>query len=219
MTHTDSSDNTHIMIETQALSAWLDSKLDSTVAPLLVFVGSLDSFLSAHIPGSVHIAPSELVCGIAPAAGKIADEDDLSALFSRIGLHSDSIVIAYDDEGGGWAGRLIWTLDVIGHRHYRFLNGGINAWIADGLPTASGTTNNATQTEFHAHIDRQQIATSTSIIEQLQHPDFRIWDARSAAEHSGEKALAARGGRIPGAANLDWNLSCQKCARKAAGVP
>src|SRR5690606_24304401 len=34
--------------------------------------------------------------------------------------------------------------------------------------------------------------------------DQVIWDARSPAEHRGDKVLAARGGHIPGAINFEW---------------
>ena len=34
--------------------------------------------------------------------------------------------------------------------------------------------------------------------------DLAIWDARSPAEFSGEKLLAARGGHVPGAVNFEW---------------
>ena len=47
-------------------------------------------------------------------------------------------IIAFDDEGGGWAGRLCWTLDVIGHYDWAYLDGGLHAWHAAGLPLAQG---------------------------------------------------------------------------------
>ena len=176
---------------------------------LLVFIGSEEAFRDAHIPGSQHIRPSELVCGIAPAAGKIADADDLAFLFSRIGLNDNSIVIAYDDEGGGWAGRLIWTLDVIGHTHYHYLDGGLVAWLGEKRKTENGPTDNelkksAEQSHFDIEINSALIVTADNIIESLNDDDFIVWDARSPQEYSGEKTLAVRGGHIPGAANINW---------------
>ena len=176
---------------------------------LLVFIGSEEAFRDAHIPGSQHIRPSELVCGIAPAAGKIADADDLAFLFSRIGLNDNSIVIAYDDEGGGWAGRLIWTLDVIGHTHYHYLDGGLVAWLGEKRKTENGPTDNelkksAEPSHFDIEINSALIVTADNIIESLNDDDFIVWDARSPQEYSGEKVLAARGGHIPGAANINW---------------
>lgn len=170
---------------------------------LPVFVGSEAAFLDGHIAGSAHIAPAELVCGIAPAVGKIPDEETLSELFPRIGLTEDTLVIAYDDEGGGWAGRLIWTLDVIGHRHYHYLDGGIIAWKADGKPCTNEVTARPAS-NFTAVINHDKLITVAEITNHLNTANFAIWDARSPEEHSGEKVLAARGGKIPGAVNLDW---------------
>ena len=176
---------------------------------LLVFIGSEEAFREAHIPGSQHIKPSELVCGVAPAAGKIADTDDLAFLFSRIGLNDDSIVIAYDDEGGGWAGRLIWTLDVIGHHHYHYIDGGLVAWLGEGRETESGFSKknlkDATeQPSVQINIDSALIVSAEKIIESLSNDEFIVWDARSPQEYNGEKILAARGGHIPGAENINW---------------
>lgn len=192
---------TEILLPTEQVAALLS---DPNILP--VFIGSEDAFKQAHIPGSVHIHPAELVCGVAPATGKLPDTDDLSLSFSRIGLSDNRIVIAYDDEGGGWAGRLIWTLDVIGHKQYHYLDGGIIAWQAEQQPIAVGAnadTNN-TPISYQITVDPQHMVTVENIIQSLDEDNFIVWDARSAQEYAGEKVLAARGGHIPGAANLDW---------------
>ncbi len=168
-----------------------------------IFVGSHEAFRAGHIEGSAHLTPAALVCGQPPAAGKIADADNLAHALGEIGLQPEDTVVAYDDEGGGWAGRLIWTLDVIGHRNYRLLDGGIIAWQAAGLPTVNQSAPRPAS-HYAVTIDPKQIVTAESIMARLGDPDFAIWDARSAAEHSGERAVAARGGRIPGARNIDW---------------
>ena len=187
----------------------LDTLLNQTNI-LLVFIGSEEAFREAHIPGSQHIKPSELVCGVAPAAGKIADADDLAFLFSRIGLNENSIVIAYDDEGGGWAGRFIWTLDIIGHNNYHYLDGGLTAWLGEKRETENGFSKNNLsdgngQPSVEININSALIVSAESIIESLNNDDdFIVWDARSPQEYNGEKVLAARGGHIPGAANINW---------------
>ncbi len=181
----------------------LDALIEQTPV-LLVFVGSEEAYRKAHIAGSHLIRPAELVCGNAPAVGKLPDADDLSLLFSRIGLNDNSIVIAYDDEGGGWAGRLIWTLDIIGHPHYHYLDGGMTAWLDEQRPSDTGLKENDESSSYVAHINQDLTVTAKDIIESLDDNNFIIWDARSAQEYSGEKTLAARGGHIPGASNIDW---------------
>ncbi|MDO6804697.1 rhodanese-like domain-containing protein, partial [Wenyingzhuangia sp. 1_MG-2023] len=105
---------------------------------LIIDQSKLDSYLQHHIPGAVHLDFKRLQLGIAPTPGALPSLPQLSEVFSALGLTPDTHVIAYDDEGGGWAGRLIWVLDMIGHRHYSYLNGGIKAWLQDGLPTEAG---------------------------------------------------------------------------------
>ncbi|GAB3383004.1 rhodanese-like domain-containing protein [Spongiibacter taiwanensis] len=170
---------------------------------LIVDVCSQDNFLRHHIPGAVHINPSELQRGEKPAVGKLPEKAALESLFSRIGLTPDSHVVCYDDEGGGWAGRLIWTLDAIDHQLYSYVDGGLHAWLAEGHPVESGE-HQASPTRVSVEINTTPIAEIEDFIHLLDNAQLAIWDARSPQEYSGEKVVAARGGHIPGAVNLDW---------------
>ncbi|MEX1670059.1 sulfurtransferase [Zhongshania guokunii] len=170
---------------------------------LILDTSSADNYAKHHVPGAVHIAPAELQCGIKPAVGKLPSVEQLQALFSRVGLTPDKHVIAYDDEGGGWAGRLIWTLDVIGHRNYSYLNGGLQAWLNGGHPSEE-VANLPPPSEVEIILDSAPIAEIEDFISLLDNGQLAIWDARSPEEYRGEKVLAQRGGHIPGAINLDW---------------
>lgn len=170
---------------------------------LLVTVCGPQVYLAHHVPGSLLIQPGELVSGIEPATGKLPPAERLSELFSRVGLTADRHVVAIDDEGGGWAGRLIWTLDVLGHTRYSFLNGGVLAWAGAGLPLESGNREGKAR-PFEARIDRSPIADMQQVLEQLDDPESIVWDARSAEEYAGVRVTARRNGHIPGAVNLDW---------------
>lgn len=170
---------------------------------LILDTCSPDNYLAGHIPGAIHIAPSELQSGKKPGVGRIPSTDALSALFSRVGLTPDKHVIAYDDEGGGWAGRLIWTLDAIGHTNYSFLDGGLNDWMAKGLALETQTLSSPSNYAV-SELNTEVIAETDDIIAQLGQSDFAIWDARSTGEYTGEKAFAPKAGHIPGAAHLEW---------------
>lgn len=170
---------------------------------LLIDLCSDELYQRYHLPGAVHVSPGELVAGTRPAVGKLPDLPRLKALFERIGYTPDKHIVVYDDEGGGWAGRFIWTLDVIGHQHYSYLNGGIIAWAGEEKPLTSEVPPPG-PTSVDLQIDRSVIAEKEDVLASLDDPDTCIWDARSAEEYSGTKVVAARGGHIPGAKNLDW---------------
>ena len=165
---------------------------------LLVHVGDYDEYLAGHIPGAIYVDPKQLVCGIPPATGKLPDKTQLDELFSWLGLLPERPVVAYDTEGGGWAGRFIWTLDVVGHNYFAYLNGGLHAWKALNLPLKSGIEEPHSN-DCNVTIHDKPIATAESILEHLGGTKQVIWDARSKEEFTGLRQTAKRNGHIPGA--------------------
>lgn len=171
---------------------------------LLVQVTSPQVFEQAHIEGAVLVTPAELVCGVPPATGRLPEVDALNRLFSRIGYRPELDIVVYDDEGGGWAGRLAWTLDVIGHRRWRYLNGGLHAWHHDGFTLVQGHGHTPSPTSVSLQIDTTPIAEIADVLASLDDSEQVIWDVRSAEEYAGIRQASARSGHIPGAINLDW---------------
>lgn len=170
---------------------------------LVIAVVAEKVFDAGHLPGAVLVRPGELLCGIKPATGKLPSKEQLDSLFSRIGLNAHTHVVAYDDEGGGWTGRLLWTLDVIGHSSYSFLNGGQIAWSNTGLPLTT-EVGKVKETNFETSIDRSFIADLDEVLASIDDDNVIVWDARGRDEYHGEKITAERNGHIPGAVNLDW---------------
>lgn len=157
----------------------------------------------SHIPNSVHLDYARLINPQPPITGLLPEPAQLSALFSSLGLCPDTHVIAYDDEGGGKACRLLWTLDVVGHDRYSLLNGGLNAWLNEHHPTTE-QRRTVTPSSYTAHINDAAIADKSYILAHLHRPATVIVDCRRPSEYAGHDVLARRGGRIPGAVNIEW---------------
>lgn len=170
---------------------------------VIVDLGSEASYNAGHVPGAVHLPPQALVRGQPPVPGKLPDLEQLQRVFGYLGHADDVHYVVYDDEGGGWAGRFIWTLDVIGHHRYSYLNGGIHAWKAAGLSLQTDG-NQRPQTSPSLTVHRDPIAEIDDIVPRLGDAEFAVWDARSPAEYRGEKVLAHKGGHIPGAIHCEW---------------
>ena len=178
---------------------------------LIVDLSSEQGYASGHVPGAVYVSPRELVAGTPPAPGKLPGLERLTQLFSRLGLSPDTHVVVYDDEGGGWAGRFIWTLDVIGHSHYSYLNGGIWAWRGMNGPLQT-ETNTPIAKPAHVEIHGEAMADMQEIKSHLGEPDFVIWDARGADEYAGTKNTAQKNGHIPGAIHCEWTELMDRAA-------
>lgn len=174
-------------------------------APELILVDLTSSarYAAGHIPGAHFVDPKRTQLGLPPAPGLAPELAQLEQLFGELGHNPDAVYVVYDDEGGGWAGRFIWLLDIIGHGRYHYLNGGLLAWLADEreLSTAQPA---AAQQSVKLSLSQAPTASREYLQSRLGAEDLAIWDARTAAEYRGEKVLAQKGGHIPGAVNFDW---------------
>ncbi len=193
-----------LLLEATQLKAHLN-----TPGLLIIDLSREQVYQQAHVPGAIFLDFRALVSGIQPASGKLPDENRLSELFSSLGLTSDKHVIAYDDEGGGWAGRLIWTLDCIGHTRYSYLNGGIHAWLAQQLPVEQ-QSNQAQPTHYQARINNSVRVDKQFLLDHLNDANLCIWDARSKEEYSGIKSFAAKAGHIPHAKHYEWTSAMDR---------
>ena len=176
---------------------------------LIVDLSKPATYAKLHIHGAVHLDYSQIVAGKKPVMGLVPDDATLASLFSSVGIGNDTHVIAYDDEGGGRAARLLWTLDVAGHRHCSLLNGGLHAWANEGHPydDKPATPKPAT---FTVRRDDSPYASHEYIREQLDNADCCLLDVRSPDEYNGIKRFAERAGHIPGAVNLEWTETMDK---------
>lgn len=193
-----------LLLEANQLHDCVASSATSSADVLIIDLCSEAAYHQGHIPGAVHVNTTELISGNKPAPGLLPPVEKLSALFSRLGLTPETHVVCYDDEGGAWSGRFIWTLDVIGHKHYSYLNGGIRSWRAAGFAEEKISRERRPATvpiTLHPAV----IATTEELLRELNsNPALLVWDARSAEEYRGEKVLSQRGGHIPGAIHGEW---------------
>lgn len=161
-----------------------------------------ESYQQGHVPGAIYLDHRQLLKGEGDVPNLEPDEDALSTLFSELGLTPNTHVVAYDDEGGGWAGRLLWTLELLGHPHYSYLNGGITAWRDEQRPLDT-SPHQPEPSDYRAHIAHPELAMEREVL-QAALDEVVVWDARSPAEYRGEKGQNQHLGHIPGAINLDW---------------
>ncbi|MBB3190885.1 sulfurtransferase [Halomonas cerina] len=195
-----------LIVEPEQLAAHLDD-------PSLLVIDvplKAESHDQGHVPGAIFLDHRRLLRGEGAVPNEVPDAEALSALFSSLGLTRDTHVVAYDDEGGGWAGRLLWTLELIGHTRYSYLNGGIHAWREAGQPLET-TSRTPTPSDYEAEILHPEVAIDrVELEERLGEKGFAVWDARSRAEYDGEKGNNKHRGHIPGAVNLEWTDAMDK---------
>jgi len=171
---------------------------------LIVDMCKHNQYIQAHIPGAVFLDYNYIVAMDKPTVGLLPDDEHMSRIFSSLGLAPDKHVIAYDDEGGGKACRLIWTLHALGHTKTSLLNGGFFSWSNEGHPVSNEPTH-AEQTQYKAHYSSNHIvADADYIFRHLEVDNVGLLDARSIQEFDGVKRFAEQAGHIPGAKHYEW---------------
>jgi thiosulfate/3-mercaptopyruvate sulfurtransferase len=134
-----------------------------------------------------------------PARGRhpLPDPEVFAEGMRRLGVSRSSTVVAYDDEGGVIAARLVWMLRVTGY-DAALLDGGLQRW--EGQVATGDEQDPAARGEFVATPwpDERLVG-----IEDLHADEALLIDARNADRFRGDhEPVDPRPGHIPGARNL-----------------
>ena len=166
-----------------------------------------------HIPHAIHFKPNLLVRQDEQAMGLLPDQAGLEALIRHLNISPEHHVVVYDDEGGAWAGRLIWNLHCLGFERTSLLNGGIHAWLGAGLVTSSKVDPIIPVGQLVAvnlaKKDQYQIEYA-ELLEKVNQNTVQVWDCRTEDEYTGLRLAARRGGHIPTARHFEWSTALNR---------
>ncbi|MCU1675934.1 MAG: 3-mercaptopyruvate sulfurtransferase [Frankiales bacterium] len=165
---------------------------------------TLEAFRASHVWGAVFVdVDRDLAAPASAAAGRhpMPTPEDFAATMSRLGIGDSSTVVAYDDQHGSRAARLVWMLRILGRRA-AVLDGGMLSWrgargTGDAIARAAATfTAEPWPTERLATADDvAKPGDRTVLIDARQHGRFTGHDSNP---------LDPQPGHIPGAVNVEW---------------
>ncbi len=177
--------------------------MENRPVPLFIDLRPAEQFAVGRIPGAVHLD----LWGVS-----LIDTSDaplrafmwmIGHLFALRGVSPGRPVVVYEANSGLRAARALWLLDYLGHPDASLLDGGLNAWIAEGRPVTIDLVA-PTPTDWVGAPDASRIATWQQVYDRLGNPDTALVDTRSSGEYFGENVRARRGGAIPGSVHLEW---------------
>lgn len=161
-----------------------------------------DEYKAGHIPGAVSIPRSATFDPEAPK-GMVAPKEMIEELFGSREISNETRVVLYGIGKDKDASRIFWTLEYYGHPNVSVLNGGFTKWQAEGRELTTEEPK-VTPVTFTAKADASKLSTKEQILEDIGKTGIVMLDARSPEEYRGEDIRTKRGGRIPGAVNVDW---------------
>ncbi|MEW6581713.1 MAG: sulfurtransferase [Actinomycetota bacterium] len=182
--------------------AWLDAhRADVVVADVRWYLdgrSGRDAYAQGHLPGAVFVDLDRWLAGPAsPAEGRhpLPDPAVFAEGMARLGIGDADTVVAYDDDGGVVAARLVWLLRASG-RDAALLDGGLRAYRG---PLDTGEP----QRPPAAFTPRPWPAHLLADVDAAADPANVVLDARDPARYRGEtEPVDPRAGHIPGARNV-----------------
>jgi thiosulfate/3-mercaptopyruvate sulfurtransferase len=193
-------------------ASWLLDRLTTDPTLAICHVGSTmvrpdpeQSFTSGHLPGARFVSLDDVLA--APPSGTAGRHPlpapaDFARALGDLGVGDDATVVAYDDRGGAFAGRLVWMLRILGQRA-ALLDGGTEGWLAE--PDAELEVDAATITATERTVRDWPLEALADAIDVEQHLNGGgvVIDSRDPARFAGEiEPIDSVAGHVPGAINL-----------------
>ncbi len=166
-------------------------------------------FEIGHIPGAVKVDwHTELND---PVLRDYVSDEQFAALLSSKGISRDTTVVIYGDKSNWWAAYAMWVFKLFGHPDVRLLDGGRDAWIAEGRELTREKT--SVEPANYPVITRDDSTLRAFRDDVLKHFGNPLIDVRSTEEYTGERTHmpaypdegALRGGHIPSAKSVPWS--------------
>lgn len=168
------------------------------------------AYLKDHIPGAVYLHLEEqLSAPVGKHGGRhpLPEPHEIAAVLGQAGISRDSIVVAYDDQGGAYASRLWWMLRYVGHEKVYVMDEGYSAWKTANFPVSDSQPVRI-PTLFEPEVHPEMLAG----IEEVRKVSLEggassplLIDSREPRRYEGlEEPIDSKAGHIPGAINRFW---------------
>jgi len=187
-------------------------------ATIVIAVGSSeDDFIAGHIPGARFVNYNDIAVDAGGLSTELPPVDQLRKVLSAAGISDKSKIVIYGSAIA--AARMFFTLDYIGHPNAKLLNGGLNAWKANGGAVeigppsrealrGTGTAEKISSATLTLKPQPDRVVSADWIKERLSSPKMTLLDARPDAEFTGADGGmngAHVKGHLPDAQQLVWN--------------
>ena len=167
-----------------------------------------DKYLESHIPGAVFMDVSkDLSSPILKHGGRhpLPPRKEFINKMKSIGIHEQSVMVAYDGGEVAFAGRFLWLAQLYGYERVYVLNGGFRAWLEKGYPVTKEIPDLAS-TDYEPEKTKDIAVSYSEVKEWVENSRYGcLIDSREANRYKGiHEPIDKKAGRIPGAINMVW---------------
>lgn len=201
-----------VLVETQ----WVAEHLTASKVCIIEVNFDLSNYNSGHIPGAVGWSWSTDFQH--PIRKDLPDKEGIETLLTRSNIENDSTIIVYGTRRNGYATFALWLLKIYGHKDVRVMNGNREKWIAEGRPLTKEIPVITSSIYHTSEPDWSIRALRDQVLNSIGKPEHILVDVRTPEEYHGElwdswkyeAEASQRGGHIPGAVNIPWDMTLEK---------
>lgn len=162
-------------------------------------------YLGQHIPGALFFNIDALSDKTSGLSHTLPAPDAFGKAMSALGVPSDRTIVVYEQGPVFSTPRARWMLQTLGATDVSILDGGLQAWLNEGLPTDSGPVHSEPAV-FNAALDSAAVKTYDELRQTLS-THGQVLDARSTGRFSGtapEPRPGVTSGHMPGATSIPY---------------
>ena len=187
-------------------TAWLQEHQADPGLVVIQVAGTRREYHQGHVPGARFLWSQAYAPSTPDGSYDLPTLDQATALFRELGLAPESrIVLVYSGSAVQQTARALLTFEHFGLAgRVSILNGGLDAWKAEGRLVANETPLVAPGTAV-AKEGGRLFADAAYVQARLDAPGATIVDARDPRFYNGEGGGQPRPGHIPGAVNVPFS--------------
>jgi thiosulfate/3-mercaptopyruvate sulfurtransferase len=187
-------------------TAWLQEHQADQGLVIVHVAGTRREYRHGHVPGARFLWTQAYAPSTPDGSYDLPTLEQATSLFRDLGLAPESrIVLVYSGTAVQQAARALLTFEQFGFEgRVSILNGGFDAWKAEGRPVSTETPSVAPGASV-AKDGGQLFADASYVRARLDAPGATIVDARDARFYNGEGGGQPRPGHIPGAVNVPFS--------------
>jgi thiosulfate/3-mercaptopyruvate sulfurtransferase len=200
--------NPEVLVETD----WVKANLGQPRIKLVEIDEDTKAYEAGHIPGAVafnwQTQLQDQVCR------DILSKGAFESLVGGAGISPDDTVILYGDNNNWFAAYGFWLFKLYGHKDVRLMNGGRVKWLNESDKPLVTEVPPVTSTQYEVTAVHLNLRALLPQVVDAQRRRWNLVDVRSPDEFTGKviappgmTETAQRGGHIPGAKSVPWDLA------------
>jgi thiosulfate/3-mercaptopyruvate sulfurtransferase len=171
---------------------------------VMVYAGAEDGY-KVHITGSISV-PHTLLYNNEPVRALIKPADEMAKILGDAGISPEKTIVVYDEGSNKYSARMYWMLKYLGAPNVKVLNGNLTAWKAGRKPV-TGTPSKLAPVVFTAKPEAAYLSNMEETRSANGNTAYVLVDVRKPEEYAGTAETELRKGHIPGAVNLNYELT------------